>query len=110
MGCCCGVICCLTGICCFAGRKRRNEDTDDNVEEVSVKIEWDPSAKKSKKGDAEDMSETESLEDDKYWDDEVDISDDENESYGEGVEERGETAVVPVQQAEESFSRKESKK
>jgi len=108
---CCFGICCLFGICCFAGRRRKNEDTDeDNVEEVSVKIEWDPAAKKSKKGDAEDMSETESLEDDKYWDDEVDISDDENESYGESVEERGETAVVPVQQAQESFSSKKSKK
>jgi len=108
---CCFGVCCLMGLCCFAGRKRKNEDTDeDNVEEVSVKIEWDPAAKKSKKGDAEDMSETESLEDDKYWDDEVDISDDENESHGDGVEERGGTAVVPGQQAQESFSSKKSKK
>jgi len=77
--CMCGVIwCCMAGICCFAGRDR-DEEEEENVEEVSVKIEWDPEAKKSKKTEEEDMSETESLEDDKYWDNEADHSEDESD-------------------------------
>jgi hypothetical protein len=73
--CLCGsvIFCCIAGMCCFAGRDKRLEDTDDDdVEEVSVKIEWAPNMKRSKKGyDEEDMSETESLEDDQYWDDDI---------------------------------------
>jgi hypothetical protein len=77
--CCCGVICCFAGLCCFAARGKRDEETEDgNFEEVSVKIAWDESAKKSRKS-ADDMSDTESLEDDKYWDDDINLSDDENE-------------------------------
>lgn len=110
--CCVGIFCCVMGICCFAGAmKGENEDTEEeNFEEVSVKIEWDPSAKSSKKSDEEDMSETESLEDDKYWDDDVDLSDDENESYDNSVNKADRSKVVPVPLEQKESSAKESKR
>ena len=81
--CCCGVIfCCLAGLCCFAGTRRERdeyyEEEEEGIEEVSVRME------KYKKGE-EDMSETESLEDDKYWDDDLAISDDEDDPYTNDV-------------------------
>jgi len=121
MCCGCGIIfCCIAGICCFAGRDKREDSDDDNIEEVSVKIEWAPTVKSSKK-DAEDgdLSETESLEDDQYWDDDIDLSEDENESngnksYDDSVEnidmETNGAAVVPVQGAEEESPKKKSKR
>lgn len=115
--CCFGILCCFLGLCCFAGREKRSEDTDeDNVEEVSVKIEWAPTVKGSKKRrEDEDMSETESLEDDQYWDDDIALSEDGSESDDNSVEsldmESKRAAVVPIPEAkQESSSRKESKR
>jgi hypothetical protein len=120
--CLCGSVlfCCLAGICCFAARDKRVEDTDeDDIEEVSVKVEWAPGMKRSKKGDEEeDMSETESLEDDQYWDDDIALSEDGNESDNNySVEEldsemTGAAAVpvpVPDQEIEEESPRRSKK-
>lgn len=110
--CCCGIFCCfLAGVCCFAGRDKREDTDDDNIEEVSVKIEWSPNAKNSKKnGEGEDLSETESLEDDKYWGDDVDISDGESESDGNHseIEMSGHTDF-PAHDAKEESKRKSKK-
>ena len=83
--CCCGlIICCMAGICCFAGRDKREEIEEEDIEEVSVNLEYAPATKNSEKGD-DDLSETESLEDDQYWDDDINLTDDENELDFESV-------------------------
>eukprot|EP00531_Pseudo-nitzschia_arenysensis_P004085 CAMPEP_0116126302 /NCGR_PEP_ID=MMETSP0329-20121206/6264_1 /TAXON_ID=697910 /ORGANISM="Pseudo-nitzschia arenysensis, Strain B593" /LENGTH=488 /DNA_ID=CAMNT_0003620385 /DNA_START=50 /DNA_END=1516 /DNA_ORIENTATION=- len=89
--CCCGIVfCCLAGICCFAGRATRDEyEEEDDIEEVSVRMEYAPGTKPFKKDrNEEDMSETESLEDDQYWDDDLAISDDEDDVYADDDVER----------------------
>lgn len=120
--CFCGSVlfCCFAGICCFAARDKRVEDTDDDdIEEVSVKIEWAPGMKRSKKGEEEeDMSETESLEDDQYWDDDIALSEDgigsdDNYSVEDLDSEMTGAAAVPVpvpfQETEEESPRRSKK-
>jgi len=121
--CLCGFACCLFGVCCFAYRNKKEteESEEENIEEVSVRIEFDPAvSKKSKKRD-EDESETESLEDDQYWDDEAGMadydSDDRTRSEGNSAEgfdnfdnEMNGAALVPVPETDEESPQKESKR
>jgi len=118
--CVCGFACCLFGVCCFAYRNKKEteESEEENIEEVSVRIEFDPAISKKSKKRGEDESETESLEDDQYWDDEAGMADDDsldgtlsegNSAKGFDNEMNG-AALVPVSETDEESPKKESRR
>ena len=113
--CCCGLtVCCMLGLCCFAGRDKRETEQQEDIEEVSVRMEYAPGMKKK---DEEDMSETESLEDDSYWDDDISLTDDEDEREVDGmnknVSSRAEVNPIPAppfQDPEDEAPKKKSRR
>merc|ERR1739844_224396 len=96
---------------------KREEADEENIEEVSVTMEqWAPTKKHKKGAVDEDLSETESLEDDKYWDDDINLSEDENEPDENSVQIDNfdsamiGAAAVPDQDTEEEKPKKKKSK